>query len=179
MTDFKHGTSPTNRRKPGPIAGALAALLLLGAASPALASPIKNAIIKAERQFGGEAFEAERYREDGQTYIEVELLVGNRILEVEYSVRSGQFYDAEFYGTQRRVARIRAAVQRAQLSLADAAQIAEDAVGPGTVHEVELRIARKVKRNGTRFVAEVYTRDDEYDVIMASRTGRVLRIRPD
>ena len=179
MSNHGHTRTTTVRRRPGLVAGALAPLLLLGAASPALASPLKNAIIKAEQQFGGEAFLAERYREDGRTYIEVELLVGNRIVEAEYSVRSGQFNDAETYGTQRRVARIRAALNRAQLSLADAAQIAEDAVGPGTVQEAKLQIARKAKRNGTRFVVEVDTREDDFDVIMASRTGRVLRIRPD
>lgn len=158
---------------------AAVAAFLFGVATPALASPIQDAIAAAEQQFGGQAFVAERYREDGRTFVEVEVLSGNRIVEAEYLVGSGQFVDSDTYGTKRRVARIRAALQRSQLSLADAAQIAEDAVGPGRVMEAKLRVTRQAKRNGKRFVVEVRNGDGEFDVVVNSGNGRVLRIRPD
>lgn len=177
MTNSENTAS--RRRRVGPIAGAAAALLLAGAATPVLASPLKDAIVAAERQFGGQAFEAERYREDGRAYVEVEVLVGNRIVEAEYRVGNGQLQDAETYGTPRRVARIAAALDRSRLSLAEAAQIAEDAAGPGNVREAKLRITRQADRTGKRFIVEVRNDEGVFDVVVNSRNGRVIRIRPD
>lgn len=177
-------TPPTSTRvkiqlKARLISSAAVALLLTGIATPAFASPIKNAIATAESQFGGQAFVAERYRAGGRGYVEVEVLSGNRIVEAEYDVRSGQIMDAETYGNKRRVARIAAALERSRLSLADAAQIAEDAIGPGNVREAKLRISRQAERNGKRFVVELRNNEGEFGVVVNSRNGRVLRIRPD
>ena len=161
------------------ITGASTGLLLAALATPAAASSIRDAITAAEQQFGGQAFEVESYRENGRAYIEVEVLSGNRIIEAEYSVGSGQLKDAETYGNPRRVARIASALDRSNLSLADAAQIAEDAIGPGKVLEAKLRITRQPQRNGKRFLVELRNDEGEFDVVVNSRNGRVLRIRRD
>ena len=171
--------SPNTTSPRSAVTALCATLLLAGFSGPALASPLQNAIAAAEQQFGGEAFEAERYREGGRTYIEVEVLSGNQIVEAEFRGNGNRLIDAETYGNPRRIARLGAALDRAELSLAEAVQIAEDAIGPGRVEEAKLRITRKPQRNGTRFIVEVRTEDGLFDVVINSRNGRVIRIRPD
>ena len=161
------------------VAGIFAATLMAGMSAPALATPLIDAITAAEQQFGGEAFEAERYREDGRTRIEVEVLSGNQIVEVLFNGRATRVLDVDTSNNRRKVARVSAALERADLSLAEATEIAEDAIGPGQVREAELRVSRDAERNGKRFVIEVRNDDGLFDAVVNSRNGRVIRIRPD
>ncbi len=131
----------------------LAALLLAGFSAPALASPFNKAIAAAERQFGGEAFEAELYREDGRTYVEVEVLSGNQIVEALFLARGAQ--------------------------LIEAVRIARGALGATRILEAELRITGNAQRNGKRFVVDVRNGDGEFDVVINSQNGRVLRVIED
>jgi len=162
-----------------PITG-VALIFFWGAMSNStLASPIKDAIAEAEWRFGGEAFEAELYRDEGRTLVEVELLVGKRIVEAEYDVRRGRITDSEAYRSKRRVARVAGALERSRLTLYEVVQIADEAAGPGDVLEAELRLSRQAKRNGRRYEIELRNEEGLFDVIVNSRNGRVIRIRPD
>ena len=80
------------------ITGLCAALFMAGSAAPVLASSLQDAIKAAEMNFGGKAFEAERYREDGSTYVDVELLSGNQIIEAEFLADGSQLTDVEVFG---------------------------------------------------------------------------------
>lgn len=161
------------------ITGAALILLLSTLVTKVLASPINDAIDKSELRFGGEAFQAELYRENGRLFVEVEVLAGNRIIEVEYDVRTGRITDSEAYRSNRRVARVAAALERSRLTLYEAVQIADNAAGPGNVREAKLRLSRQAKRNGKRFIVELRNEEGLFDVILNSRDGRVVRIRPD
>ena len=161
------------------IPGLVAALLATGLSTPAMASGITRAINAAEQEFGGEAFEAERYREGGRGVIEVDVLSGNQIIEVVFSGDGRQVLDVDTETNQREVARVTAALEWARVSLQEAVDIAGAAIDSKRVREVELVIKGREDRNGRRIIAEVVSDGDEFDVVLNSRTGRVLRIRPD
>ena len=149
---------------------------------PAAATPISNAIATAEQQFGGEAYTAERYRENGRTFYEVEVLVGNQIVEAVLSGNGRRVIETDTYGSKRRVARAEAALERAGLSLQDAVAIAENTLGPEGIRgirEAEIRLSGDPDRNGSRFIVELRNADGLFDVVVNSRNGRVIRIRPD
>lgn len=163
----------------GTITGLCATLFMAGVSAPAMASSLQDAVAAAELHLGGEAFEAERYWEDGSKFIDVELLSGNQIVEAVFLAEGSQLIDVEIYSNKRRVNRATRALKRADISLSEAIRIAEDAVGAGEVREAELQIRRQAKRSGKRFLVEV--RDDRkwLDVLVNSRNGKVLRVRKD
>jgi uncharacterized membrane protein YkoI len=139
-----------------------------------------GAITAAESQFGGEAFEAERYREDGRSYYEVEVLSGGEIFEAVFDARSGRLIEWERYDQPRRAQRVDAALQRARLSLLQASRRALRAKGPGaSVVEAEIRLSSNRQRNGTRFEVDVRNRDGVFEIIINALNGRVMRISRD
>ena len=160
------------------VAGLAAALVMLS--GPALASSFTDAIVAAEQQFGGEAFKAERYREDGRSFVEVEVLSGNQLVEVYVRADNLRIVDSDTYGSPRRVARVAAALERASLSLVEAAELAKDALGRGQLREAKVQVTQQENRNGRRFIVELRNSDDEYfDVVLNSRRGDVIRITRD
>ena len=149
------------------------------ASGVAVASPLADAVALAEQQFAGEAFEAELYREDGRRIVEVEVLSGNLIVEAVYNANTGALIDSDTYGSQRRVNRIRRALNRAEISLIDAIEIAAARLRPGRATEAELDIRRNPRRNGRRFEVEYISQGEEFDVYINSRSGRVVKIEED
>ncbi|WP_139559506.1 PepSY domain-containing protein [Methylotetracoccus oryzae] len=147
-------------------------LLVLGSGA-AMAQPLQDFIATAESAFGGRAFVAERYNR----YVEVQLLSGNQLIEAEYDRITGQLVDSDAFGSPRRVQRVTARLNRATLSLGDAIDAAQRAVGSGEVLEAELRVSGR--NRGRRFIVEIRTNAGVYDVIVASATGRIIRVLRD
>lgn len=153
-----------------------AGLLSMVSAGAALASPLNQAIAVAEQQFGGQAFDAEFFRENGQRRAEVELLSGSEIVEVLFDADTGAILDVDTYGNQRRIDRAAAALSLAKISLLDATGIARKAVGRGQILEAELRVTANPNANGKRYIVDVRNKQGEFEVIINSRTGKVIRV---
>ncbi len=161
------------------IGGLCATLLLTLFSAPAMASSLRDAIKAAERDFGGEAFEAELYREDGDWYVDVELLSGNQIIEAEFLAEGSQLMDIDVYNNERKVNRAKRALKRAKISLSKAIRVAEKEVGSGQVREAELQIRRQADRSGRRFIVEMRDDGSWYDVVVNARSGKVVRVKRD
>jgi hypothetical protein len=144
-------------------------LLVLGSGA-AMAQSLQDFIATAESAFGGRAFVAERYNR----YVEVQLLSGNQLIEAEYDPRTGRLIDSDVFGRPRRVQRVAASLERATLPLGDAIDAAQRAVGPGEVLEAELRLSGR--NRGGRYSIEIRTREGIFDVVVASATGRIVRV---
>ena len=154
----------------------MAGLVLLLGTGSALATPLTRAAVAAEQQFGGQVFAAELYREDGKRLVEVELLSGGQIVEVVLNADSGRFLESDTYGSQRRVGRAMAALDVAQISLSQAIRAARGAVGRGQILEAELLVAGNQNTNGKRYIVDIRNQQGEFEVIVNSRDGRVMRI---
>ena len=155
-------------------------LLASGIAGAATPLTFVGAIAAAESQFGGEAFEAERYRENGRPRIEVEVLSGGEIYEAVFDVRTGRLVDWERYVQPRRASQVAAALQRARLSLIQATRRALQAKGPGAgVVEADLLLSPNAQTNGRRYEVDVRTRDGVFEVIVDALNGRIVRISRD
>lgn len=144
--------------------------LLCVAAGPALAASLPSIIEDAEQTFGGEAFDAETYLRRS----EVDVLSGNEIIEAVYDAETGELIFSEVYGSRRLVERVAAALDQAVLSLLDAIEVAEDAVGPGEILEAALSISRR--RSGKIFVVDIRTDGGVFDVFVDSATGEIVRV---
>lgn len=163
----------TNRTVGAALAVGLAFMVSAGAA---VASPLNQAIAAAEQQFGGQAFEAEFFREAGQRRAEVELLSNGQIVEVLFDADTGAIVEVDTYSNQRRIDRAAAALGRAEISLLDAARIARNTVGRGQILEAELRVTANQNANGKRYIVDVRNKQGDFEVIINSRTGSVIRI---
>lgn len=144
-------------------------LLFLGIGA-AMAQSVQDFVATAESAFGGRAYAVERYNR----YIEVQLLSGNQLIEAEYEPRTGRLIDSDVIGGPRAVERVAASLNLARLSLGDAIDAAQRAVGPSEVLEAALRLSGT--NRGRRFIIEIRTREGIFDVIVASRTGRIIRV---
>lgn len=153
----------------------VAALFLLGSGA-VLASPLITAIELAEQQYGGRAFEAEIFREDGQRVVEIELLRNNQILEIVYDADTLQVIETENYNWRRRINRATAAVAVAQIPLADAARRARRGLNGGWITEVKLRVTGNESANGRRYTVEIRKDRRDFDVIVNALNGSVVRI---
>lgn len=158
------------------ISALAAAALFLFSSGAALASPLIKAIEAAEQQFGALAFEAEFFRERGQRLVEVELLSGNQIIEVIYNADSLQVIETDTYNNRRRVNLVTAALSQAQISLSDAARRARKAINGGQILEAALRVTANQNANGKRYVVELRKQQREFDVIVNSQDGDIVRI---
>jgi uncharacterized membrane protein YkoI len=138
-----------------------------------------DSIMLAESQFNGEAFKAERYREGQRILYEVYVLSGNSIYEVVVNANRGRVIDWDRYDNRRWSARVSAALDRAQISLIDAVEIAREAVPGSNPIEAKLRVNNNPDRNGTRFLVETREGPELYDVVINSRNGRVVKIDRD
>jgi len=145
-------------------------LLFLIGSGAALAQSLESFIEAAEATFGGEAYEAGRVG----SFAEVTLLSGNQLIEALYNANSGQLLDSEAFGSSRLVQRIAAALDTAVLTLPEAIEAAEDAVGPGEVLEAALLVSRR--NSGRLFLVDIRTDDGIFDVIVDSATGRIIRV---
>lgn len=148
---------------------ATALLLVLGSGA-AVAQSLQDFIATAESAFGGRAFWAERY----SRYVEVQLLSGNQLIEAEYDPLTGRLIDSDVFGGPRRVQRVAASLNRATLPLGDAIDAAQRAVGSGEVLEAELRLSGT--NRGRHYIVEIRTSDGIFDVVVASATGRIVRV---
>lgn len=157
----------------------IAAFLMVGLSGQAMAGPLQDAVAAAEQQLGGEAYAAERYRDGGDVLVEVSLLSGDQIIEALFVADGNQLIEIDTFSGAGRVKRVGDALDRANLTLTEAAQIARNAVGSGGVVEAFLRIARKERVNGQRYFVEVRNPTGLYEVIVNSRTGAVISIRND
>lgn len=149
----------------------LATSLLLGVGpGTALASSLQSTIETAEQAFGGEAFSAEAIGR----FADIEMLSGNQLISALYDAETGQLIDSEVYGSPRRLQKVSAALDRAVLSLVEAIEAAEGAVGPGEVLEAALLLGRR--NGGRQFIVDIRTDEGIFDVIVNSITGQVVRI---
>ena len=144
-------------------------LLSLGIGA-AMAQSVQDFVATAESAFGGRAYAVERYN----LYIEGQLLSGNQLIEAEYEPRTGRLIDSEVIGGPRAVQRVAASLNLATLSIGDAIDAAQRAVGPGEVLEAALRLSGT--NRGRQFIIEIRTSEGIFDVIVASRTGRIIRV---
>lgn len=144
-------------------------LLVLGTGA-ATAQSLQEFIATAESSFGGRVYAAERYN----SFVEVQLLSGNQLIEAEYDRLSGRLVDSDVFGSPRRVQRVGASLVRATLPLADAIDAAQRAVGPGEVLEAELQLSGR--NGGERYIIEVRTAGGIFDVVVASTTGQIVRV---
>lgn len=158
-----------------------AALLSTGllASGVASAMTLADAVRAAESQFGGEAFEAEIYRENRRDYIEVEVLSGGEIYEVEFDAADGRLIDWERYNQPRLARQVAAALQRARTTLVGAIEAAQRAKGPGQVFDAEILLSRNASRNGGRYEVYIRTSDGVFEVIINAQNGRVIRVDRD
>jgi hypothetical protein len=147
-----------------------ASLLLVMGSGAALAQSLVSMIDAAETAFGGEAYAVESLR----NIVEVKLLSGNQLIEIRYHADSGALLDSEVYGRPRVVQRVATSLNAAVLTLPEAIGIAEGAVGRGEVLEAELQVSRRI--SGRRFLIDIATDDGIFDVLVDSRTGRILRV---
>jgi uncharacterized membrane protein YkoI len=155
-------------------------LLTSGFANASTRITFSEAIAAAESQFGGEAFEAERYREDGRSFFEIEVLSGGEIYEAVFDARTGSLIEWERYNQPRRASRVADALQRARLSLTQATRRALRAKGPGArVVEAEILLSSDRQRNGRRYEVDVRTGDGVFEVVVNARNGRIVRISRD
>jgi uncharacterized membrane protein YkoI len=148
---------------------AAAALITFGASS-ANAQSLEAVIEAAQAQIGGEVYDASRIGR----FAEVELLSGNRLIDAIFDFDSGQLIDSEVYGSARLASRVERALDRADLTLIEAIDAAEEAVGPGEVLEAELRVAGR--QGGRQFIVDIRTSEGIFDVIVDASSGRIIRI---
>lgn len=153
-------------------ASLLLVFLFLGSAA-ASAQSLRSIVEDAEFTFGGVAYDA--YLEDGT--VEVELLSGRQIVEVLFDLRTGRLLETDEYENRRRVQRVRQAIARSRISLLDAIDAAEAAVGRGKVLEAELTVRGRAR--GRRYVIDIETRDGTFDIIVNARSGRIIRVLED
>lgn len=154
----------------------------LFASGVANAFTLKDAVMEAQMTVGGEAFDAEAYREGRQDYFEVEVLSGNEIYEVVFDA-NGKMIEKEVYKQPKRAQRVAAALERANLTLIEAKERALQAKSPALqgsspeeVIDAEIVLNRNPNRNGQRFEVYVRTPDGVFEVIVNARNGRIIRI---
>lgn len=150
-----------------------AGLLLTFATGSALAATLEELIAAAETTFGGEAFDSEL--SGGRA--EIDLLVGNQIVDALYDADTGALIASDTSGGPRRVQQVRAALATANLSLLDAVAAAQGAVGPGEVLEADLVVSRRVA--GRIFIIDIRTGGGVLDVFVNSANGNIVRVIPD
>lgn len=162
------------------VVSVIVSLTLTLVGSAASASPLKTVIASAEQQLGGQAIAAELFREGNQDLVEVELLRGNQIVEAVFDADTAALVESEVLTRRFRVLLASRAVNVARLTLAEAIDAAEAAVGGGEAVDAELVLrARKPRMNGRRYNVDVVTDDDDLDVLLNSRNGNTVRIIPD
>ncbi len=145
-------------------------LLFALSSGVAMAQSLGSFIEAAEATFGGEAYEAGRIG----NFAEVQLVSGDQLIETLYNAETGQLIDSEAFGSSRLVARVANALDRAVLTLEEAIEAAEAAVGGGDVLEAALLVGRR--NSGRAFLVDIRTDSGIFDVIVDSATGNIIRI---
>ncbi len=155
-------------------------LLASGLANASTPMTFIEAITAAESQFGGEAFDAERYTQGGRDYFEIDVLSSREIYEAEFDAQTGRLIDWDSYNRPRRARYIAAALKRARLPLMEAIFTALEAKGPGaTAIDADILLSRDRRRNGRRYEVDVRTDDGVFEVVINALNGRIVRISRD
>jgi len=145
-------------------------IVILTFSNKTQAASLQEIITVAEQQFEGVAFTAEIYTRASKRVYDVELLSGRRIVEAVFDAKTGNLLESEFYSSPRRSVRVSVALKRADISLLQAIDIAEKRVSNSKVKEGEISL-----RNN-QYLIEVRAGSLLYDVVIHSKSGRVIRV---
>jgi uncharacterized membrane protein YkoI len=137
------------------------------------AASLQEIITVAEQQFDGVAFTAERYTRARKRFYDVELLRGRQIIEAVFDANTGNLLESEIYSSPRRSVRVSVALNRANISLLQAIDIAEKRVSNSRAIEAEIRLSH------AQYLIEVRAGTQLYEVVINSMSGRVIRVNLD
>ena len=145
-------------------------LLAVLSSGTAFAQSLESFIDTAESTFGGEAFIAEKFGR----FAEIQLVSGNQLVEALYDTNTGQLIESDIIPSSRLVQRFANALDIAVITLSDAIDAAEAAVGGGDVLEAALLVGRR--NSGRRFLVDIRTDSGVFDVLVDSANGNIIRV---
>ena len=127
-------------------------------------------VAQAQSQFpGSEAFQVERGFRDNVAVYRIDLLQGNRVLELDYAISDGRLVRQRQDGAAAAAA-ARTQLDTATLTVINAANVAPRRVAGSAAQDVQLN------RAGTRYRVEVWGPTGRWEVVINSRNGAVIRV---